>query len=133
MPPGSVLATAAGFLSAQFLGALWYGPLLFGKRWVEAMKSGNEKFKPEPKPGVMLWAAVVWLVSSVMYSRVVQLSGAESFPGLAQLSVAAWAAFAVPQHAFGVIFEGRSPEVALIGASYALSSYLLMAACHAFL
>lgn len=117
----------------QVLGYLWYHPLLFGKRWTDAMKKSDPEFKPETNMMVVLETTVVWAISCAMYSWLrVMVMGAESneLKDLVLLSVAAWLGFSLPSGAFAVMYENRSREVVILSLQYLLVCFLLMAFVH---
>jgi hypothetical protein len=129
-PVALILPTIVSLAVAQILGYLWYGPLMFGNRWLNAMKVSNPKFKPQTDLSVVLLSSLAWTTSAVMFSWLRAMAGFDGLRELFALAAAGWLLFSVPNGVFSVLFEDRNSEVAIIGQAYLLVSFVFMAMTH---
>ena len=128
----ALLPTLAGFAAAQVTGFLWYGPL-FGRQWLAAVKSVRPDYdetKNETK--AYMGSAAVWLTSSICFTTLVEFWDRPSGGLLDYLCLAhtAWLGFCVPGHVFATLFTEQPATIEILGATYSLTAYTLMAVAH---
>jgi hypothetical protein len=124
-----LLSTIVSFVAAQFTGFLFYGPL-FGNIYLRALKDEKPELKMEDGKNAILISLIMWIISSIMFSTLVSMTGFKDFFDLVKLAVTVWLGFSVPSILFTVIFEHRSKIVAGISAGYLLTASILMAMSH---
>ena len=115
---------AAGL--AMGVGALWYSPLLFADRWMEAVGKSPEEL-PDPA-GAMGFAALTTLATAFALAFVIGWTGVKSVEQGTLTGLIAWAGFSLTSHAMLLIFEGRPWRLFLINVGHQMVAYMVMGA-----
>lgn len=126
MDPASLnpLALLAAATLAFLLGAVWYSPILFGRRWQGETGLTDDKID---KRGVAKVFALSWLAMLVMAVNLAAFLGGKATVGFGLAAGAAtgigWVAMAF---AVNDLFERRSVALWLINAGYHTVALTLM-------
>ena len=119
------LAVIAAAFSTFLLGGLWYSPLLFEKRWLNANNFNQEDLKKRKMPMVF---GLSFLLSFIMSLNLALFIGQEDvvFGTIVGFMTGfGWVALAI-----GIIslFESRSLKYVLINGGYMIVSFTIMGA-----
>lgn len=118
------IATIAGFVAAFVLGALWFSPMMFGKKWAEGVGVKLEKGAKMPMMPMLTQAIgtflLAWLVGITA-----------SIEHLLTILIALFA-FAFLKYADGG-FSQKSTYATVTESSYILVMGIIMIAAHAIL
>ncbi len=126
-------AVALGTVVNMVIGALWYSPVLFAKRWeAEVEKTiGKDSFQrlhdAMQSKGTMfrtyaLMAVGAFLVSYVM-GLIVDYKGAKTIAEGLMVGGTVWLGFVVTTSLVTVLFEGRSRVVYVISMAHQLVAF----------
>jgi hypothetical protein len=124
------LAVIVAAVVAFAIGALWYSPLLFAKKWVEAHGYTEEQVAEMQKGAgkayaitlvcdILIALAIAVLVGYINMERCVQ--------GL-KLGLLVWGGFAFPLGLVANVFSGKRISVFVIDTAYQLVYLVLMGA-----
>jgi hypothetical protein len=122
------LAVGAATVLAFALGALWYSPVLFARRWTAA--HGFTPAQLEEMPTRATPAYIVSFVSWFVMATVLAMVGphfGESAGLMFHTAVLLWLGFAATTGLTNNMFSGRSITVWFIDAGYQLASLTVMA------
>ena len=118
------LGALVGAVAAMAIGALWYSPLLFAKRWQELIgKTDDELGGAGP---AMIIAALAFLLMGIGMSWIIP-NDAELGVGVMWGFIGFWG-FALPAIVINSVFERRSWSLVAIYLGYLLLAMLVMAA-----
>jgi hypothetical protein len=121
----------AVFVSAfvpMILGALWYSPLLFGKRWISLIGFKEEDIEGM-KGGVWktyFFSFLCYLVMGYVLAHIVDFAQAKTPIEGVQSGIWVWLGFVATTHLMPVLYEKKPGGLYLILASYHLVSLILM-------
>ncbi len=125
----SLLAVVAGAVVNMILGALWYSPLLFAKRWMAALGRNSEEMMAQGGMGAAYGVTfVAALISVFVLGLVVTWSGARTVVDGMLVGLLTAVGFLATTNLGTVVFEGRSREIYLINIGYNLVSMMLVGA-----
>jgi hypothetical protein len=125
----NVLGALAGAVVAMAIGALWYSPLLFGKRWQSLIgRQPDEMGNPMVS---MALATVMFILLGVGLSWIMP-DGASVGIGLMWGFLAFWG-FVIPAVVVNAAFENRGWALVLMYLGYMLVALLAMGAVIALL
>jgi hypothetical protein len=125
----NVLGALAGAVVAMAIGALWYSPLLFGKRWQSLIgRQPDEMGNPMVS---MALATVMFILLGVGLSWIMP-DGASVGIGLMWGFLAFWG-FVIPAVVVNAAFENRGWTLVLMYLGYMLVALLAMGAVIALL
>jgi hypothetical protein len=125
----NVVGAVVGAVVAMAVGALWYSPILFARRWQALIgKSDEELGNAGP---AMAIAALAFLVMGVGMSWIIP-NGASVGIGMMWGFIGFWG-FALPAVVVNGVFERRPWALMSIYLGYLLVSMLVMAAIITFL
>ena len=94
------------------------------------MKEQKPDFEASHDKNAVLGAAAVWLTSSVCFTTMVEFWNRDGLLDYLCLAHTAWLGFSLPGHVFATIFSEQHKKVSLLGASYSLTAFTLMAVAH---
>lgn len=117
----------AGIMN-MVLGALWYSPLLFGKKWMRII-GWTEKDMEGKKEGMEKAYALSFLGGLLMafvMAHFVKYTGAKNVLEGAQTGLWIWVGFVITTSLGGILFEGRKKGLYYINNAYHLVSLTLM-------
>jgi len=122
---------AAVFVAALIYygsGALWYSPLMFGRRWMDLVGFTEEKFKEIKKDAwkSYLTSLVAALVISFGLARIEAYMNVITITGGLQTGFWAWFCFVISTMATNNTFAGRPVQLLLIDGFYHLYGFLIM-------
>lgn len=126
------LAILVAGIVSMAVGFLWYGPMLFGKIWMQLMGHTAESMKKAQKEMGKTYAMsfVLALVMAYVLSHVMALS--QNFFHYSMLSTGImtgfwmWLGFVMPVQATDALFGGKRKKLVAINAGYQLASLLAM-------
>ena len=112
------------------LGAVWYSPALFGKRWLAIINKSEaelEEMKKGATRGYVL-SVVGALVMSFVLAHIVDYGQATTIASGMQSGFWLWLGFVATTNLSSVLFEARPTGLYLISMGYYLVSLLIMGA-----
>ena len=111
------------------LGALWYSPLLFGKKWAELIGKTSEELKQGSNQMTYFMAFVLGFMTNFTLAFVINLSKVAIFYDGALVGAMCWIGFAgATSYSSQVITAQRPPTMWSIDSGYNLVSFLLSGA-----
>lgn len=122
------LAVLVAAVAAFALGALWYSPLLFAKRWVAAHGYSPEKVAEMQKDAPRAYGVsfVCFLVLSFCLAILVGRIGVQTALGGVKLGGLCWLGFAATLGLTANVYSDKKIETFVIDAGYQLVYLLLM-------
>jgi Protein of unknown function (DUF1761) len=108
------------------IGALWYSPQLFGKKWMELTRTTPEECKCDWK--TYLGAFVVALVFSFIFAHFIHALHATTALEGAKIGFVAWLGFNATLHFSAVIWERVSIPLYLIHVGNSLLGFIAVGA-----
>ena len=108
------------------LGALWYSPILFADRWMQAVGRTREELG-DAKLGYLL-SAVGALLSSYVLARIIKWAEVDDLWNGILVGLLAWVGFVATVLAVTTFFSGRPRVLWLINSGYQLVALVLMGA-----
>ncbi len=123
----AVLVCAAfAFASA----ALWYSPVLFGKRWVQAhgFSEAQQQAMQQSGPTPYITAALAYLVTAVVVSALVDYAGATGWTQGLWIGFLCWLGLAATVALVGNAFSDKPRTVFFIDTAHHLLYLLVMGA-----
>ncbi len=131
MPTADInyVAVLVAGLASMALGALWYSPLLFGKRWMELMKIDFADMKEMKKKATKMYAInfVATLVMAYVLAHFVDYTQAGTFLEGLQTGFWIWLGFIATVMLGSVLWENKPLELYFMNVSYQLLNVLIMA------
>jgi uncharacterized protein DUF1761 len=108
------------------LGALWYSPILFADRWMQAVGRTREELG-DAALGYLL-SAVGAFLSSYVLARIIKWAEVDDLWNGILVGLLAWVGFVATVLAVTTYFSGRPRALWLINAGYQLVALVLMGA-----
>lgn len=122
------LAILVCAVAAMILGYAWYGPMLFGKRWMKEAGVSESQMKKANMMSMYVLMFVAALVEAYVLSVVLGLMGGLTFMSAATGAFWVWLGFMATIMVGMVTAEGRSWTYYAIVAGYQLVLVLIMSA-----
>lgn len=116
-------AVAVAAVSTMVIGSLWYGPLLFGKRWMKL--AGVTSMGKHPAKS-MLGGFVSALVMSYVVGNFVVLLKVKDVAGAAQFAAWVWLGLIATVQIGSVLWEGKSVKLFFLNAAQSLIALFAM-------
>jgi len=110
------------------LGALWYSPILFSRKWMTFIGKSEEEIKKQ-SAGVWkayLISAVGALVMAYVLAHIIHYAQADTALKGLQTGLWVWLGFVVTSSLGGILFEGRPKGLYFLYNGYQLVSLLCM-------
>ena len=111
------------------IGALWYSPMLFRKRWIKAVGKSGEELKKNSKPITYVLAFIAWCITSyvlaVMIDYAVDVFSTPAFLYGMLAAFLCWFGFVAAISLIHNLFAQRSITLWLINSGYILVSLLI--------
>lgn len=130
IPEINVWAVLIATVLSMGLGALWYSPAMFMKRWVKLARIDMEK-PGGPVVIPMLVALVVTFLTAWVLAGAVAIAwhfyGGGYFLSALVTAVTLWAGFTAARIITHDVFEGRPSQLTVLTMSFELVTVLLMA------
>ncbi len=129
--PINYIAVVVAAVVAHFLGALWYSPALFGKKWMELNGFTKQRIEDMKKKGMAksyFVSFIASLVTSYVLANAIVHSGAAKMSCGLFLSFWCWLGFVAPVMLGGVLWEGKPFTLFGINVTHYLVSLLVMGA-----
>lgn len=124
------VAVLIAAIANMALGAFWYSPVLFAKRWIALMKVSeaeiNEMKKGAPRAYALSFIGA--LVMSYVLAHIVDYAQATTIVGGVGSGFWLWLGFVATTGSASVLFEGRPAGLYLINSGYYLVSLIVMGA-----
>lgn len=111
------------------LGALWYSPLLFAKKWVALLGKTAEELKQASNPMMYVIGFITGVISCFAISCVVSAAGATTVVNGALIGILCWFGFAgATSYNNQVNFVGKPAGLWAIDSGYNLASFIIAGA-----
>jgi len=111
------------------LGALWYSPFLFAKKWVELIGKTSEELKQGANPMMYVMAFILGFMTNFSLAFVINLSKVTIFYDGALVGAMCWIGFAgATSYTNQVIFVQRPAALWSIDSGYNLVSFMISGA-----
>jgi len=123
----NVLAVIVATVAAMALGALWYSPVLFARRWLAAVGKTQEEIGAGARIGYAV-TSLAWLVVAFALSALVDWAAAETLVEGVLVGLVAWAGFVATTMAINSAFQDRPRALYLIDAGYHLAAFVVIGA-----
>lgn len=123
----NLLAVVLAATAAMIVGALWYSPMLFGKKWMGAVGKSPDvpgAMMPRKELAIQFVGA---LVVAYVFAYLAAALGYQTIGDVIVLGLWIWAGFYATMLLDSVLWEGRPWILYFINASQRLASILLMA------
>jgi len=125
----NLLAVLVCSIITFILGALWYSPLLFAKKWVELIGKTDEELKQGANAMTYVMAFVLGFMSNFSLAFVINLSKVAIFYDGALVGAMCWIGFAgATSYTNQVIFVQRPATLWSIDSGYNLVSFMISGA-----
>jgi hypothetical protein len=124
-----VAIIGAGIVS-MVIGALWYSPLLFGKKWMELMnfqKKDMAKMKKQAQKGYAIMFLTTLVMGFVLSKFLDNMGAVTAIEGIVT-AFWLWLGFIATMMLSSVIWEGKPLQLYLINALHSLVSLAAMGA-----
>jgi len=126
------LAILISALISFSIGAVWYLPSLFGKRWMKEVGKSEEELKKSSKPIVYVLTFIAWCISSyvlaVIIDYAVDVFSKPSFLFGMLAAFLCWFGFVAALSLIHNLFAQRSSVLWLIDSGYILVAMLISGA-----
>lgn len=126
----NLLAVVVAGVLGMAIGAAWYSPMLFGKRWMKESGMTDEDMARAKAKGMgksYALGLVSALVMAYILAMFVHMDGARDVAGGAALAFWLWLGFVATVMLSSVLWENKSWTLYAINAGYYLVSLLVMA------
>jgi hypothetical protein len=126
----NILAVIGATVFTMALGAVWYGPLLFERAWVESNRHTREHLASLKSrlPVIYAICALSYLLTAFVLGQIVQFANARSPQAGAAIGLFCWTGFALPLALIAGFFAGRSARAMALDLGYQLIFFLVMGA-----
>jgi len=121
----NILAVLICGVLYMIIGALWYGPMLFGKAWMKAIGKKPEDIKKEEAMKAMGISFLASLVLSGVLAFFVSMANATTFASGAMTAFWLWLGFVATTHLIVLAYENRKLPLYTMFVTYALVWMLL--------
>ncbi|MBI3458045.1 MAG: DUF1761 domain-containing protein [Candidatus Rokubacteria bacterium] len=125
----SLAAVLAAAVANMAVGAVWYSPLVCGKRWLAAMGWSQQELARRKQQGLSKAYGGTFLASLVLayfLAHGVEFMGASTLLEGAHVGFWVWLGFVATTSLGAYLFEGRSLALYLINAGGSLAGLLVM-------
>lgn len=122
------LAIVVAAFIVYVLGALWFSPVLFQKRW--AQLAGMDQQPPDPGAMAMgmILGALIAVIHSVVTAVIVSWSGADNLIEGAGVGLVVGVGIAAVEGFKLVAYERRTLALYVIGNGYSVAGFVIMGA-----
>ena len=120
------LAIIVAGIAAWVVGAVWYSPPVFGKRWMTLLGIKAEGGMPEGAGKALAGGFVLAIVTAFFLVIVVRALAATTFLEGAIVGLLVWLGFVVTHGISNVMFERRPPALFAITQAELAISFLVM-------
>jgi hypothetical protein len=124
------LAVLVAAIVNMALGALWYSPALFGKRWMDLM--GFKQEDMQKRMAGAQRAYILTFIGSLLMAyalgRVIWYADAFTLMAGSMIGLLAWIGFVATTHATNYLFEGKSFPLFTLNMGYHLVALVIMGA-----
>lgn len=124
-------AVLAAAVANMAVGAIWYAPRLFGKRWLAAVGWSQEELERRKQQGLSKaygWTFVASVALAYFLAHCVELLGATTLLGGAHVGFWLWLGFVATTAVSTYLFEGRSLGLYAINTGCHLAGLVVMGA-----
>ncbi|MBI4277685.1 MAG: DUF1761 domain-containing protein [Armatimonadetes bacterium] len=130
MPGVNYLAVLVAAILNMVIGAVWYSPALFGKRWMELTGFRHEEAQKRMAGARRAYALtfVGSLLMAYALARILWYAQAQSVIAGALIGLLAWVGFVATTHGANYLFEGRPLWLYGLNTGYPLVSLVVMGA-----
>jgi hypothetical protein len=122
-----LLAVIVAAIIPMIIGALWYSPVMFAKKWMALIGKTEEEIKKSFNPMKMYGLSfLASLVMAYVLAHIVINTGYSGFVGGMHAGFWLWLGFVLTTNSSTVLFESRPSGLYWMNVSYYLVSILLM-------
>jgi hypothetical protein len=124
------LAVLVAAIVNMAIGALWYSPSLFGKRWMElvGIRPEDAERRAAGARRAYSWTFVASLVMAYALARILWYAKIGSLGGGAAIGLLVWLGFVATTTGANYLFENRPCRLYKINVGYPLVSLVVMGA-----
>jgi len=108
-----------------FVGALWYSPFLFGKKWMAALGKTEEELKAKFTPSLYFFSFISWIIVTYVLASIISLTGVINAVGGFYIAVLCWVGFTAATSLIHHMFAGKSNNLWLIDSGYTLVALII--------
>lgn len=127
----ALVSILLGAFSANLLGVFWY--MALAKPWQAASKVSQADIEGTPGFLMFLYPFAAWIIASIGFALMVNLTGLTELTELIQLAVFAWIAGVFPATMLAVFFGVRGWNLLWIDGGYVLAGLVIIGAVQALL
>ncbi len=120
------LAVIVSAIVYMILGALWYSPPLFGKRWMRAIGKTEEQVKADSKPMNYVVAFIMSFLAAYGIARILLWKGGDTIRDGVMVAFVAGICFVLSTFISNDRFEGRSGGLTLVNTIYHVGGFIVM-------
>ena len=125
----NALAVLVAAIAGMVIGALWYSPALFGRRWMQLMKMDKAAVAKAKRQGMTanyVAAFIGQLVTAAVLAMFVGYAGALGAGDGMIVGFLAWLGFLAPVILGSVLWEGKSMQLFVLNSGHHLVVLLVM-------
>ena len=122
------VAVIAAAVAGGVVGAIWYSPQLFGKRWADSVGRPPMTMSAMMAPRVAIGAIAMPLVMAYVLTLLIGGVGANSLVNGAIVGFLAWLGFSAMTALNAFVYDGRNSTWLMISAGYSLVTLVVMGA-----
>ena len=127
MEQPNLFAVIVAAIIPMIIGALWYSPVMFAKKWMALIGKTEEEIKKSMNPMKMYGLSfVASLVMAYVLAHIVINAGYSGFGGGMQAGFWLWLGFVLTTNSSSVLFESRPSGLYWMNVFYYLVCILLM-------
>jgi len=145
LPSVNLVAVLGAAIASMVIGAIWYSPNMFGKKWMKltmkmqmpkgASKKAIAQMKEQMQKSMMKGYALTFvttLITAYVLAVLARLIGATTVMGGAEIGFLAWFGFVATNSLGGYIWENDPIDMYFLKAGFTLVSLVVMGAIVAF-
>lgn len=122
------LAIIVAAFIVYVLGAVWFSPVLFQKRWTQLVGMDQQQPDPGAMAMGMILGAVIAVIHSVVTTVIVSWAGASDLIEGAAVGLVVGVGIAAVEGFKLVAYERRSLALYVIGNGYSVAGFVIMGA-----
>ena len=145
LPSVNLIAVLGAAIASMVIGAIWYSPNMFGKKWTKltmkaqmpkgASKKAIADMKEQMQKSMMKGYALTFvttLITAYVLAVLARLIGATTVMGGAEVGFLVWLGFVATNSLGGYIWENDPIDMYFLKAGFSLVALVVMGAIVAF-
>lgn len=124
----NLVAMVIGAIANMIIGAIWYSPMVFGKRWMKYMGI-NEKNMGKMKTDMTMSYGLTFvgsLFTAFVLYNLIKMATIVTIPGGMIMAILVWIGFMLPLFFQAYAFEKKETVLITINSLYNLVSLVVM-------